>query len=301
MGKDLLRPLQIYLSKLRGSKVYEERCNEEKSSWIFSCKHPRTESLSLARGGESSQSGKDVYSCYNSLYVVSEERSRGLVPVSEKEEEEHCEDGMADKDLIVKRALCMAEDSDNQGLSSKCSSDSSNFFSDSSRSSDLPPGLASGLTSERFFFSPGRSNSILEEAKCKSFGTDGEEDCVNTREKIDLLADNSERWDLVKSSPSCHDFSGAVDAYDLFKSESVAVFLNSPNPYRDFRISMQEMVEAHNFTDWESLQEMLICYLSLNHKRTHSFILGAFADLVASIVNTSSQAQSQVPLLECAD
>lgn len=53
---------------------------------------------------------------------------------------------------------------------------------------------------------------------------------------------------------------------------------------------MQEMMEASEFIDmrsnWEYLLELLTCYLALNHKSTHKFIIGAFADLVVCLMTS---------------
>ncbi|KAK8340073.1 hypothetical protein V6Z12_A08G077500, partial [Gossypium hirsutum] len=70
--------------------------------------------------------------------------------------------------------------------------------------------------------------------------------------------------------------------------DGVAVPTLSPNPYMDFRQSMQEMVEARDLMDvkanWDNLHELLLCYLGLNPKSTHKFIVEAFADLVVSLM-----------------
>ncbi|KAG9142746.1 hypothetical protein Leryth_005501 [Lithospermum erythrorhizon] len=67
---------------------------------------------------------------------------------------------------------------------------------------------------------------------------------------------------------------------------SIAIPTYSPDPYADFRRSMQEMVETHGNIDvranWDYLHELLMCYLSLNPKSNHKFIVGAFADLIKS-------------------
>lgn len=70
--------------------------------------------------------------------------------------------------------------------------------------------------------------------------------------------------------------------------DSVAVPTYSPDPYLDFRRSMQEMVEARDLVDvkanWDYLHELLLCYLALNPKSTHKFIIRAFADLLVSLL-----------------
>ncbi|CAN6455798.1 unnamed protein product [Victoria cruziana] len=73
-----------------------------------------------------------------------------------------------------------------------------------------------------------------------------------------------------------------------FVGHSVAVTTYSPDPFQDFRQSMQEMVEARMLEQgigWEFLEELLFCYLDLNHSRDHRYILAAFADLLVSLGN----------------
>jgi len=161
---------------------------------------------------------------------------------------------------------------DLEDYSSKFMCDSSVFSSDSSSgcgSSDLPPGLVRGLTSKRFFFTPGRSNSILEEAKCfppEDFSVDSQNSSLFSlrREKIDLPfsveeycpsdsgsgeSDQSytrEDDGDVEASDGESQYDSLADSSDIhdrFQSESIAVLKYSPNPYWDFRISMQEMVD----------------------------------------------------------
>lgn len=112
-----------------------------------------------------------------------------------------------------------------------------------------------GLRSERFFFEPGDTKSILEEVK-----------------------------------------EGGVP----FK-ESVALAMESEDPYVDFRVSMEEMVEAHGLKDWECLEELFMWYLRVNGKNTHGFIVGAFVDLLVGILSTppsSSSSSSSCSLIE---
>ncbi|PIN07496.1 hypothetical protein CDL12_19933 [Handroanthus impetiginosus] len=100
-----------------------------------------------------------------------------------------------------------------------------------------------GLRSDRLFFEPGETSSILEEAKT-------------------------------------HDFP--------FK-ESVAIMaMDSRDPFLDFRVSMEEMVEAHGLKDWDSLEELLACYLRVNGKGNHGYIVGAFVDLLLHLSMASA-------------
>ncbi|XVF25007.1 hypothetical protein REPUB_Repub13aG0177100 [Reevesia pubescens] len=70
-------------------------------------------------------------------------------------------------------------------------------------------------------------------------------------------------------------------------NECIAVLTYSPNPYDDFKRSMQEMVEArlkhHSTIDWDFMEELLFCYLNLNDKKSYKFILSAFVDLIVDL------------------
>ncbi|KAI9119260.1 hypothetical protein K1719_009935 [Acacia pycnantha] len=120
--------------------------------------------------------------------------------------------------------------------------------SDHSVNSANEPDLATAFASRRFFFSsPGRSNSIVESSAAAG--------CQKKK-----VLDNS-----------------------------VAVLTFSPDPYLDFRRSMQEMVEARPElmdvnSNWEVLHELLLCYLALNPKHTHKYIVGSFADLLVNLM-----------------
>ncbi|CAA7404433.1 unnamed protein product [Spirodela intermedia] len=86
--------------------------------------------------------------------------------------------------------------------------------------------------------------------------------------------------------------------------ESVAMAVDSEDPYSDFRVSMEEMVAAHGQRrDWAWLEELLEWYLQVNGKTTHRFIVGAFVDLLldlsypssASSVSSSTTSSSSSP------
>lgn len=118
------------------------------------------------------------------------------------------------------------------------------------------------LRSDRLFFEPKDTSSILESSK---------------------LAD------IASSSAS---------ASDPFK-DTMVLPMDSRNPYKDFKISMEEMVETHGVNDWERLEELLSCYLKVNDKRNHGYIVDAFVDLVAPravavAASTSSSSSSHI-------
>ncbi|KAF3436280.1 hypothetical protein FNV43_RR23372 [Rhamnella rubrinervis] len=126
--------------------------------------------------------------------------------------------------------------------------------------------FATAFASQRFFFStPGSSNSIIESTKSTT-------------------------------SPSTR--AATLGPDQTVFNNSVAVPTFSPDPYVDFRRSMQEMVEARELMDvkksnWEFLHELLLCYLTLNPKSTHKFIIGAFSDLVVSLMPSHPDSGSQ--------
>ena len=112
-----------------------------------------------------------------------------------------------------------------------------------------------GARSERLFFEPDDTSSILEKSKS---------------------IDSVETELLPKSG---------------FK-ESLIVSIESENPYEDFRKSMGEMVESHGVKDWDGLEELLGWYLKANWKNNHRFIIGAFVDLLIHILLASSSSSS---------
>ncbi|XP_047959690.1 transcription repressor OFP13 [Salvia hispanica] len=70
--------------------------------------------------------------------------------------------------------------------------------------------------------------------------------------------------------------------------ESVALAVESDDPYMDFKESMQEMVESHGMEEWDRLEELLGWYLKMNAKHNHGFIVGAFIDLLVGMAMDSS-------------
>ncbi|XP_022759730.1 transcription repressor OFP12-like [Durio zibethinus] len=158
----------------------------------------------------------------------------------------------------------------------------SSLFSEPEPESDSEPDLATVFATQRFFFtSPGSSNSIIE-STASSIAT--------TMESSDtLLASTSSPINNAnQSSNDGCDHPSHEHSHPTTVKDSVAVPTFSPNPYMDFRRSMQEMVEARDLIDvkanWDYLHELLLCYLALNPKSTHKFIIGAFADLLVSLM-----------------
>ncbi|CAH9092921.1 unnamed protein product [Cuscuta epithymum] len=109
-------------------------------------------------------------------------------------------------------------------------------------------------SSDRLFFEPGEctSSSIMEDPREKMVNGESEEE-------------------------------------NPFK-ESVVVVMDTEDPYRDFKRSMQEMIESYGGVhDWEWLQELLGWYLKMNGDGSHGFIVRAFVDLLIELSSTSTK------------
>lgn len=117
--------------------------------------------------------------------------------------------------------------------------------------------IIKGVRSERLFFEPNCTSSILNEEKPSQ----------NQEQALGKVEEEAKEEDE-----------------DLPFKESVALAMESEDPYLDFKKSMEEMVETHGIKDsWKSLQELLGWYLKMNGKVNHGFILSAFVDLLIEL------------------
>ncbi|XP_076944381.1 transcription repressor OFP16-like [Bidens hawaiensis] len=144
-----------------------------------------------------------------------------------------------------------------------------------SDSEDGAPDIPTVVASDRFFFSsPGRSNSIFESTSHSTSSVASTSFVVDLTEDVDAHA-------VVGGFENIESVGGGL-----------AIPAISPDPYYDFRKSMQEMVEARDFIDvranWDYLNELLTCYLDLNPKSAHKFIVGAFADLLVTLMTAEA-------------
>ncbi|KAJ0985593.1 hypothetical protein J5N97_003949 [Dioscorea zingiberensis] len=133
--------------------------------------------------------------------------------------------------------------------------------SESPRLTDpLPDSVRS---SGRFFVFPGASNSLLEEARLSAT-------------------------------------SSLSDQGPVVPGGGVAVMTFSKDPYDDFRRSMQDMVDARHVDpeqplDWDFMEELLFCFLELNDRTVHKYILRAFTDLTVSFRRKVPARRREVP------
>ncbi|KAJ8565256.1 hypothetical protein K7X08_007832 [Anisodus acutangulus] len=113
------------------------------------------------------------------------------------------------------------------------------------------------LEKERLFFEPEETSSILDYQESKNISTS-----TNVVDEGNISNNNN-------------------------NISFVPMGLDSKDPFVDFRDSMEEMVEAHEIKDWENLEELLTCYLKLNCKSNHGYIVGAFVDLLVNLATFS--------------
>ncbi|KAJ6715226.1 TRANSCRIPTION REPRESSOR OFP14 [Salix viminalis] len=130
--------------------------------------------------------------------------------------------------------------------------------------------------SHRFFVEPGSSSgSLVEEA----------------RSSLTVTSENMGSTSTSTSTSTVNEDAATADSNDptpvRLPDDCIAVLAYSPSPYDDFRQSMQQMVEEklqnNGIADWDFMEELLQCYLRLNEKTSHKFILSAFVDLIVGL------------------
>ncbi|RZS03240.1 hypothetical protein BHM03_00033394 [Ensete ventricosum] len=93
---------------------------------------------------------------------------------------------------------------------------------------------------------------------------------------------------LLPASPGRSNSIVDSAAVTVGEGAGVAVPTYSPDPYWDFRRSMEEMVVTLGLDagiDRAHLHDLLLCYLALNQKQAHKYIISAFADLLLTLAS----------------
>lgn len=139
-----------------------------------------------------------------------------------------------------------------------------------------PKTLSFRASNDNNFFASTESLSSLEE--CGSFSSEEEEN-----ESFISGVRLSERLFFEANETSLT--SKQVKRNEFVFKDSVALVMESDDPYMDFKKSMQEMVESDEglLRDWDCLEELLRWYLRLNGKMNHGFIVGAYVDLLIGL------------------
>jgi uncharacterized protein (TIGR01568 family) len=153
---------------------------------------------------------------------------------------------------IINSAYLDTSEESSLTVSQNSDSTSSKPSFEESKQNDSVETVIRGLSSDRFFFEPDETKSILE---------------ANNKAAV---------------------AAGSETTQSLPFKDSVVLSMESRDPYVDFRKSMEEMVETHDVKDWESLQELLCWYLKVNEKNNHGYIVGAFVDLLVGLAFASS-------------
>ncbi|XP_019156628.1 PREDICTED: transcription repressor OFP13-like [Ipomoea nil] len=126
----------------------------------------------------------------------------------------------------------------------------------------------------------GKGGGCLSMASYEQLGSDCVEKVIRGLRSERLVFKPEETSSMVVESAAGG--GGGGEKFPL--KESVAMAMDSTDPIMDFKRSMEEMVEAHDgVKDWEFLEELLICYLRINGKSTHGYIVGAFVDLLVGL------------------
>ncbi|KAH6806352.1 hypothetical protein C2S51_031183 [Perilla frutescens var. frutescens] len=130
---------------------------------------------------------------------------------------------------------------------------------------------------------------------CASFSTDDEDTAAPSLEVMISTVRLSERLFFEPEETSSivninKDSKNGNSKFFPFK-DSVAMALESDDPYLDFKKSMEEMVESNEglLKDWDCLEELLLWYLKMNGKINHRFIVGAFVDLLVGFSDVDSR------------
>lgn len=267
MPKKLQKTLQDYLNKLKNKNPHPQI---KLTKMLSGCKHPKTPSFSLENGRNlSSNSVNDaatladvdrfLFENFKSLYFKDDDETENSVKRT-SDGKNHREPPKFTPSLL-----------------------------ESPRFDRSPPQNLSG--SARFFVKPGNSGSLVEDTLSLT-NSDDEGDSSN----LNSSSTESPSKEVVK----VHD-----DHNQTLPENCIALLSYSPTPYDEFRRSMQELVESkygktelnQMKIDWDFMEEMLFCYLNLNEKKSHKFILSAFVDLIT--VLRQSQNSEAAPAKPC--
>ncbi|KAK1575224.1 hypothetical protein Q3G72_003600 [Acer saccharum] len=269
MPKHLQKSLQVCLSKKSLqeclSKIKTNNQLNSSKNWILSnCKHPKTLSFSDNNTRNNNHSNDDDNNDNSNGAATLVDIDRFL---QENFKSLYLEDDDDNKKKREEKERGGDRDKSPRGV----------IFG-SPRFDDPPLDLHG---SHRFFVSPRRSSSLIEEAQLRlSISSDGDIGYTSA------LTSTTNKTLNHESSTSSNDSKDSN-----LPEDCIAILTYSPKPYDDFRGSMQEMVEArlqdHPKVDWEFLEELLFYYLNLNDKKSHKFILRAFVDLVVELRQNS--------------
>ncbi|CAI8611886.1 unnamed protein product [Vicia faba] len=264
MPKKLQKTLQDYLNKLKNKNPHPQI---KLTKMLSGCKHPKTPSFSLENGRNLSSNAVNdaatladvdrfLFENFKSLYFKDDDETENSV--------KKISDGKNNREPPKFTSSLL----------------------ESPRFDRSPPQNLSG--SARFFVKPGNSGSLMEDALSLTNSDEGDSSNSNSS------STESPSKEVVIVN---HD-----DRNQSLPENCIALLSYSPSPYDEFRRSMQELVESkygktelnQMKIDWDFMEEMLFCYLNLNEKKSHKFILSAFVDLI-TVMRQNSEAAPAKP------
>ncbi|KAH0687572.1 hypothetical protein KY285_018131 [Solanum tuberosum] len=268
MPKQLQKSLSDYLTKKKNKPTPQQTTNStnktlsSSTSWLLhGCRHPKTPSFSAVDRKEKNVQGENDAATLADVDRFVFENFKSFYYNDDDNEAE------ANTSILKK------------GKKEEIAG-SPNSLSESPRYV-IPPLNHTG--SRRFFVAPGSSSSLIEEARTSMTVSD---DTGSTSAITTTTATNTNSNEL--SAISTEYSKGTLNADDF-----ITLVTYSPSPYDDFKQSMQEMMEARlndqGKINWEFMEELLFCYLNLNDKKSHKYILSAFVDQIVVLRENSGR------------
>jgi uncharacterized protein (TIGR01568 family) len=154
--------------------------------------------------------------------------------------------------------------------------------------SDAEAVILQALRSDRLLYEPADDDNEDDDASCCRLIKQpslSKQQSIN-KQKQAAVADNDgdDKPQLDNSSVVLSSSKASALAF----GGATAMSVESHNPYRDFRESMEAMVMSQlgqegGVKDWRWLEEMLGWYLRANGKTTHGLIVAAFVDLLLAL------------------
>ncbi|KAI4387026.1 hypothetical protein MLD38_004892 [Melastoma candidum] len=245
---------KIHKKKLQKSlqdylpKIKRSPAPSPSRNWILSrCKHPKTRSFAIDRKGSDGQDvGNDGAATLADIDRFLFENFKSL----------YLKDDRDDVGEVTRHGTRKQQDE------GECHAFNDAVLFDSPRLIYPPLNLRG---SKRFFVAPGSTGSLIEEA----------------RTSLTMSEDVGPSTASLKTNSVAAPMTSGIK----LPEDCIAVIKKTWCPYRDFKCSMQDMVEScqGRGVDWEFMEEMLLCYLGLNDRDSHEHILSAFVDLVISL------------------
>ncbi|XP_010521526.1 PREDICTED: transcription repressor OFP14 [Tarenaya hassleriana] len=275
MPRQLQRSLQGYLSKIKretGKIQLPSNSFSSSKNWVLSgCKHPKTLSFSVNRRHRRRKSkSKDGESDRDSGHAAT----------------------LSDIDRFLEenfKSLCIRDDDghgDDEGVGADSERDRAKKKLDESEDDD-----DSSDDDDHDRFQRAWGPALYDSPKPSEAPSDPRRSELPTEEgrrSIATTTTTTTTASMLEEIPSSSNSStfryGGRSA--VLPENCIAVLRNAPDPQEEFRRSMVEMVEGRLYgmkeseVDWEFMEEVLFCYLELNDKKSHRFILSAFVDLI---------------------